>query len=85
MVYRVKDAKYINGLFILAITIDGNGEGLRNNIILRDENENEYFIKSIAMTCGNMKETTLIVSLILQKGEIGKNLYLKGIIEGVIK
>ena len=37
------------------------------------------------MTCGNMKETTLIVSLILQKGEIGKNLYLKGIIEGVIK
>ena len=34
---------------------------------------------------GNMKETTLIVSLILQKGEIGKNLYLKGVIEGVIK
>lgn len=80
MEYSIKDIKFINGLNLMLITIDGNGEGLRNNIILRDENGNEYFIKSIAMICGNMKETTLTVSLILQKGEIGKKLYLKVIL-----
>ena len=80
MEYSIKDTKFINGLNLMLITIDGNGDGLRNNIILRDENGNEYFIKSIAMTCGNMKETTLTVSLILQKGEIGKKLYLKVIL-----
>lgn len=78
MSYKIKDIKYINGLFLLAITIEGNGDGLRNNIIVKDNNGNEYFLKSVAMVCGNMKETVLTVSLLLQKGEIGNTLYLKG-------
>lgn len=78
MSYKIKDIKYINGLFLLAITIDGNGEGLRNNIIIKDNNDNEFFLKSVAMVCRNMKETVLTVSLLLQKGEIGNTLYLKG-------
>ncbi len=78
MSYKIKDIKYINGLFLLSITIEGNGEGLRNNIILKDNNDNEFFLKSVAMVCGNMKETVLIVSLLLQKCEIGNTLYLKG-------
>lgn len=78
MSYKIKNIKYINGLFLLVITIEGNGDGLRNNIILKDNNDNEFFLKSVAMVCGNMKETVLTVSLLLQKGEIGNTLYLKG-------
>ena len=78
MEYIIKDTKFINGLNLRVITIDGNGDGIRNSIILKDENENEFFVKSVAMVCGNMKETTLTVSLILQKGEIGNKLYLRG-------
>lgn len=80
MVYRVKDAKYINGLFILAITVEGNGEGLKNGIFLEDEYGNEFYLKEVAMTCGNMKDTTITVHLskkVLSINEIGKELHIK--------
>ena len=78
MEYIIKDTKFINGLNLMVLTINGNGDGIRNNVILIDEVGNEFFVKSVAMICGNMKETTLTVSLILQKGEIGNKLYLRG-------
>jgi len=80
MVYRVKDAKYVNGLFILAITVEGNGEGLKNGILLEDEYGNEFYLKEVAMTCGNMKDTTITVHLskkVLSINEIGKELHIK--------
>ena len=80
MVYIVKDAKYINGLFILAITVEGNGEGLKNGIFLEDEYGNEFYLREVAMTCGNMKDTTITVHLskkVLSINEIGKELHIK--------
>lgn len=78
MKYEIKDVTYLNGINLMAITIVGNGVGLRNNIILKDENDNEFFLKSIAMVSGNMKNTILSVSQLLNKGNMGKTLYVKG-------
>lgn len=78
MKYEIKDVTYLNGINLMAITIVGNGAGLRNNIILKDENDNEFFLKSIAMVSGNMKNTILSVSQLLNWGNMGKTLYVKG-------
>ena len=78
MKYEIKDVTYLNGINLMTITIVGNGVGLRNNIILKDENDNEFFLKSIAMVSGNMKNTILSVSQLLKKGNMGKTLYVKG-------
>lgn len=78
MKYEIKDVIYLNGINLMTITIVGNGVGLRNNIILKDENDNEFFLKSIAMVSGNMKNTILSVSQLLKKGNMGKTLYVKG-------
>jgi hypothetical protein len=78
MKYEIKDVTYLNGINLMTITIVGNGVGLRNNIILKDENDNEFFLKSIAMVSGNMKNTILSVSQLLNKGNMGKTLYVKG-------
>lgn len=78
MKYEITDVPYLNGINLMTITIVGNGVGLRNNIILKDENDNEFFLKSIAMVSGNMKNTILSVSQLLNKGNMGKTLYVKG-------
>ena len=78
MKYEIKDVTYLNGINLMTITIVGNGVGLRNNIIFKDENDNEFFLKSIAMVSGNMKNTILSVSQLLNKGNMGKTLYVKG-------
>ena len=80
MVYKVKETKYINGLFLLSITVVGNGEGLKNGIFLEDEYGNEFYLREVAMTCGNMKDTTITVHLskkVLSINEIGKELHIK--------
>ena len=78
MKYEITDVTYLNGINLMTITIVGNGVGLRNNIILKDENDNEFFLISIAMVSGNMKNTILSVSQLLNKGNMGKTLYVKG-------
>lgn len=80
MFYNIKDKKYINGLFLLTITVEGNGDGLKNGITLEDEYGNEFYLKEVAMTCGNMKDTTITVHLtkkVLSLSEIGNKLHIK--------
>lgn len=48
--YIVKSVDVIAGLMLL--TIDGNGEGLKNNTKVTDENKNVFVINSIAMAGG---------------------------------
>ena len=79
MEYLIKDTKFINGLNLMLITIDGNGDGLRNNIILKDNNDNEFFLKSVAMVCGNMKETTAR-NMLQDKPERAMMLAIKGML-----
>ena len=73
--YTVKSVDMISGLVIL--TIDGNGEDLKNNVKLSDENNNIFVINSIAMPGGRKtlkEETILSVDWINESSKIGKKL-----------
>ena len=71
--YTVKSVDTLAGLTLL--TIDGNGEGLKNNIKIADENSNVFIINSIAMAGGKETiedETILSVDGVRRTHPIGK-------------
>lgn len=73
--YTVKSVDTLAGLMLL--TIDGNGEGLKNNIKVTDENSNVFIINSIAMTGGKEtieNETILSVDSSGAVNPVGKTL-----------
>lgn len=73
--YTVKSVCTLAGLMLL--TIDGNGEGLKNNIKVADENSNVFIINSIAMTSGREtieNETILSVDSSGVVNPVGKTL-----------
>lgn len=73
--YNVKSVDVISGLVVL--TIYGNGEDLKNNVKLSDENNNIFVINSVAMPGGKKTlndETMLSVNWINENSQIGKTL-----------
>ena len=74
--YTIKNVDKIAGL--MTITIDGNGEGLRNNLTIVDNNNNEFIIKTIAMTDRKdnfRNETVLVIAEVNAKNPIGTKFY----------
>ena len=70
--YNVKSVDNMSGFMML--TINGNGDGLKNNVMISDENGNVFVVDSIAMaskkTVGD--ETILSVSGVDFNKPIGK-------------
>ena len=74
--YTIKNVDKIAGL--MTITIDGNGEGLTNNLTIVDNNNNEFIIKTIAMTDRKdnfRNETVLVIAEVNAKNPIGTKFY----------
>lgn len=63
MRYKVLDTFSVGGN--TSVTIAGNGEGLKNDILIRDSNETKYHILSVAMVSSRqpleLKGTTTIL------------------------
>ena len=78
--YVVKSVDIISGLIVL--TIEGNGDGLKKDVKISDENQNVFMIHSIAMS-GRGKtlndETLLTVKRVTENNEIGKILHIVSI------
>ena len=74
--YTVKSVDIISGLIVLAI--DGNGDGLKKDVKISDENQNVFIINSIAMPGGKKTlndETLLTVNRLIESNAIGKILH----------
>ena len=64
MVYNVLDVFPVGNN--TSVTIKGNGNGLKNNIVITDENEKSYKLLSVALLSGQSekqmdKETTVLI------------------------
>lgn len=59
MKYKVLDTFSISGN--TSVTIEGNGEGLKNNIIIKSDEGKLYKLLSIAMVLGEKNNTTTLL------------------------
>jgi len=67
MLYNVIDAFPIGKN--TSVTIEGNGEGLKNNIDVIDSNGRKYKLLSVGMTSGHSVEDMKKATTVLVEGE----------------
>lgn len=76
--YTIKNVDTIAGL--MTMTILGNGNGLKNDLNITDDNNNKFIIKSIAMAGGKSDlsdETVIVIAPLSALKPIGTRIYVQ--------
>ena len=57
-----------------SVTIKGNGNGLKNNIVITDENEKSYKLLSVALLSGQSEKQINNETMVLIEGDFNSKM-----------